>query len=355
MSQTSKSKRVLYVDRLRGLAVLGMFYVHSGYAWLRSENRDGTDYGAAVGQISGMVAPVFMFLAGVSMAIIAARHPDDSRSARRATAFRGLQILGVGYGLGLTYLVLSGFPADWPRMLKVDILQCIGISMVLLSFLCWPGRRLNWPALAAFVVLVVGAQISWRLPLGDWMPNAIAGYLTREVPGSRFPLFPYGGWVALGLFVGPLWHRATAGPGEERRFWIGLAIATAASFGLWQLGAWAQVATGLDRIGIGGVAPVTTVHYFFFKIGILFSLFGAARLTASLLDRVPVQPLVLLGRTSLFGYCAHLIAIYYVFGPFWLGKLEPAEQIGGTVALAAAMIPACWLWQRWSRAKLVGR
>ncbi|MBW2279070.1 MAG: amidohydrolase family protein, partial [Deltaproteobacteria bacterium] len=96
---------------------------------------------------------------------------------------------------------------------------------------------------------------------------------------------------------------------------------------------------------------MTTVHYFFFKIGILFLLFGATRLTAAALDRFPVDPLILLGRTSLFGYCAHLIAIYYVFGPFWLGKLEPGEQIGGTVALAAVMLPACWLWQRRSYLK----
>jgi uncharacterized membrane protein len=235
-------------------------------------------------------------------------------------------------------------------MLKVDILQCIGISMILLSFVCWPRKRVNWPALAAFLVLVVGAQVTWRLPLGDWMSDALAGYLTREVPGSRFPLFPYGGWVALGLFVGPLWLDATRESGAaERRFWIGLAIATVAAFGLWQLGAWAHVATGFDRVGIEGKAPVTTVHYFFFKIGILFLLFGAARVSAAVLDRAPIAPLVLLGRTSLFGYCAHLIAVYYVFGPFWLGRLEPTEQIAGTAALAALVLPGCWLWSRWQR------
>jgi len=347
--RSSGSKRVEYVDRLRGLAVLGMFYVHSGYAWLRPESREGTLYGAAVAQISGMVAPVFMFLAGVSMAVVAIRRRDDARSARRGLALRGLQIAGIGYGLGVAYLVLSGFPADWTRMLKVDILQCIGLSMAALSYVCWPRRRVNWPALAAFLVLVVGAQVTWRLPLGEWLPDAVAGFLTREVPGSRFPLLPYGAWVALGLFAGPLWLDATRDPRAERRFWVGTAVAALVSFALWQLGAFAHVATGLDRVGIGGAAPVTTVHFFFFKVGVLLLLFLAARLSAPLLDRARFGPLVLLGRTSLFGYCGHLIAVYYVFGPFWLGALAPLEQIGGAALLTAVMLPACWLWRRFAR------
>lgn len=341
-----KKTRIAYVDRLRGLAVLGMFFVHSGWAWLAPEHRDDSLYGAAVSQISGMVAPVFMFLAGISMAIVAGRRRGDERQARRTMALRGLQIMGLGYGLGLTYLVLSSFPADWWRMLKVDILQCIGLSMILMSLCCWPRRTRNWPALAAYFAIVIGAQITWRVRFGDWLPDAVAGFLTREVPGSRFPLFPYGGWVALGLFVGPLWSAATTDPARERRFWLGLAVAAAIAFGLWQAGAWAHVHLGLNRIGIDGKAPVTTVHYFFFKTGLLFALFGTARLTAHVLDRVPVAPLVLLGRTSLFAYCAHLLAVYYAFGPYCLGRLDPWEHVACIALLAAAMLAACWLWQR---------
>jgi uncharacterized membrane protein len=346
VSAYPKSQRIAYVDRLRGLAVLGMFFVHSGYAWLRPEDRDGAAYGEAVSQISGMVAPVFMFLVGLSMAITAARRRDDRASLGSGAALRGLQILGVGYGLGMTYLVLDGFPSEWTRMLKVDILQCIGVSMIALAPFVRPGRRLNWPALAVFFVLLLGAQVTWRLPLGEWMPDALAGYLTREVPGSRFPLFPYGAWVALGLFTGPLWMEASKSADRERRFWLAVIAAVLACSVLWLVGAWAHEATGLDRIGIGGVAPVTTVHFFLFKISVLFLLFGGARLTAAALERVPIAPLVLLGRTSLFGYCVHLIAVYHVIGPFWQDRLEPWEHIAGAAALTAVMFPLCWLWQR---------
>jgi hypothetical protein len=260
-----------------------------------------------------------------------------------------LRIAGVGYGLGLSYLVLSGFPADWTRMLKVDILQCIGVSMALLAP-CVPTRRgARWPALAAAIALVLLAQLTWRLPLYDWMPDAVAGYLTREAPGSRFPLLPYGGWLALGLFVGPLWSAARGNPRAERRFWGGLLVSTLACLVLWQIGGWLHVRSGLQQIGSAGRSPATTVHFFLFKAGLLFLLLFAARVSAPLLDRFRRGPLVLLGRTSLFAYCAHLIAAYYLFGPFWLGRLAPLEQAAGSLLLGALTLCLCWLWRRRGR------
>jgi uncharacterized membrane protein len=349
VSATSKAARIAYVDRLRGLAVLGMFFVHSGWAWLEPAARDDGDYGYWVEQISGMVAPVFMFLAGLSVAILARRGwrgPTAERDTRRRVALRGIQILGTGYGLGLAFLVFDGFPAEWQRALRVDILHCIGISLALLPWCCWPRCDRNWPAFAAYLVLVFGAQLTWRLPLGDWLPDFVAGYLTREVPHSRFPLFPYAGWVALGMFVGPLWHRAIADATRERRFWIGLAISALVAFVLWLIGAVIHDRLGLDHIGIGGVGPVTTVHFFFFKTGVVLVLLAAARLSAPVLDRIAFGPLILLGQTSLFAYCVHLVIIYHVLGPWWCGRLTPTEHLLGTALLTVVMIPLCLAWRR---------
>jgi uncharacterized membrane protein len=339
-----------YVDRLRGLAVLAMFFVHSGFAWLLPAVRDGSTYGSAVAEIAGMVAPVFMFLAGVSVALVferARRSGVDERATVKRVSIRGWQILGIGYGLGLSFLVFGAFPAQWQKMLRVDILQCIGLSLALMPWCCRSRRRRNWPALVAYGVLALGAQATWRLPLGDWLPDFLAGFLTREVPNSRFPLFPYAAWVALGLFVGPLWLAAVRDRRRERRFWIGTVVASLVAVGLSLIGAWAHVRFGLDRLGPGGKAPVTTVHFFLFKTGAVLLLFAAARITAPLLDRFKSGPLVLIGRTSLFAYCVHLVLIYHLFGPFWLGRLTPWEQILGALLLTALMLALCGAWRRW--------
>jgi uncharacterized membrane protein len=349
MSATASGTRVEYVDRLRGLAVLGMFFVHSGYAWLTPEDKAAT-YGRWVSQISGMVAPVFMFLAGVAVAIVAdgvRRRGDDEARARRRIALRGLTILALGYGLHLAFWALDGFHAPWQKVLKVDVLHCIGVALAVLPWVAWPRRRLSWPALVAFGVLVLGAQLTWRLPLASWLPDPVAGYFTRNCENSLFPAFPYAGWVALGLFVGPLWQADRREPGRERRFWIGIAAAVvgavAVGFGIEVL----YYASGLDRLGSDGRVPITTVHFFFYKAAVVLTLFLIARITDAALARSPVAPLVLLGRTSLFAYCVHLALIYHLFGRDWSRALSPPRHGAGAGLLALLMLLLCLVWYRY--------
>jgi uncharacterized membrane protein len=336
------------VDRLRGLAVFGMFVVHTPLPWMRREYVDG-EYGSVIFQISGMIAPVFLFLAGLAAAAIACRahEKQDGGSFRLRIARRGLEVLLVGYGLNLAFFALRGFEGGTNLIFKVDVLPCIGASLALAALLVQPRRGFSVPALAAAIVLVVGAQVTWRSPLADYLPNAIAGYLTFIKGASRFPLFPYAGWVAIGVLVGQLWWRAIREPRSERRFFVALVATGAALFVAGFLAKWIYYRYGLHQLGTNGAPPRTTVHHFLFKTGVVFGLFGLARLTAGLLDRIPREGLVLFGRTSLFAYCVHLIAAYHVAGPILKRSLGPAGHVVGVIALTAAMHGLCTAWSSW--------
>jgi uncharacterized membrane protein len=346
MPDTASSTRIACIDRLRGLAVLGMFLVHSGPPWLAAEYT-GSAYSRAISQIAGMVAPVFLFLAGVGVTCIA-RRAAAAAPARRRVVLRGLQIVATGYALQVLFWAGRGF-TDFERVLRVDVLHCSGATMALLALVAWPRGRWNPAAAAAFVLLLLGAQVTWRLPIGDFLPGPLAAYLTRYAGHSLFPLLPYGAWIALGLFVGPLWF-AARDAGRERGFLIGLAVAAVALGGLSFVTDLAERASGLFALPTADGRPVgTTTSFFLFKGAGVFALLLLARLLERPLAAWKRDPLLLWGRTSLFAYCAHLVLIFHALS--WLAgkRLTPPQHVAASAGLAAVMWALCLGWARWRR------
>ena len=120
-----------YLDWLRGIAVLIMIEAHVIDSWTRVEDRHSRAFGEAL-ILGGFGAPLFLFLAGVSVAMSAgskARRTGDEHAAMRAVQKRGLQIFALAFVFRLQSLILSNAPA-W-TMLKVDILNIMGPAIVL--------------------------------------------------------------------------------------------------------------------------------------------------------------------------------------------------------------------------------
>src|SRR3954469_12921207 len=95
-----KSKRIAYIDWLRGLACVGMFQAHCYNAWLRPSDRNaGLDgfYGWSQ-LIATLPAPMFIFLAGASIAMVTrnSREKGIARNAiARTTILRGAEIFAL--------------------------------------------------------------------------------------------------------------------------------------------------------------------------------------------------------------------------------------------------------------------
>jgi uncharacterized membrane protein len=203
---TASSGRQAYLDRVRGLAVLIMIEAHVLDAWTRMPDRSTHAFGWAM-VLGGFGAPMFLFLAGVSLALSAEsklRKTGDFRAAWAAVQKRGWQVFGLAFLFRLqAYILTAGYSAM--SLLKVDILNIMGPAI---AFAAMAGRlaqrKVNramlFAALAVFTSMVT--PIVRTTPLLDWLPDPIEWYF-RPTPGrTNFTLFPWCGFVFAGAAVG---------------------------------------------------------------------------------------------------------------------------------------------------------
>ena len=132
-------KRLAYIDWMRGLACLLMFQTHCYDSWLRPELHDTQLY--KLSQLGGTLpAPLFIFLAGVSFALVTEklREKGIGRSAiAKQTIRRGAEIFALGILFRIQEYALGYKWVTWTDLLRVDVLNILGLSMMLMGVLCW--------------------------------------------------------------------------------------------------------------------------------------------------------------------------------------------------------------------------
>src|SRR5208282_3546289 len=131
-------KRLSYVDWMRGLACVLMFQTHCYDSWLSPEARHSPLFQWS--QLGGTLpAPLFIFLSGVSFALITQRLREKGAARNeiaRTTILRGAEIFGLGLLFRLQEFLLGVPFAPWTDLLRVDILNIIGLSLMLMGVIC---------------------------------------------------------------------------------------------------------------------------------------------------------------------------------------------------------------------------
>jgi uncharacterized membrane protein len=211
-------KRLAYIDWMRGLACLLMFQTHCFDSWLRPDLRDTHFY--KLSQLGGTLpAPLFIFLAGVSFALVTERLRQKGIGAAaiaRQTILRGAEIFGFGILFRVQEFVLGYKWAPWTDLLRVDILNILGISMMLMGVLCWltavpdvsaaRQRGITFALLtaAAIAMLTPPLWTTWRPKFLPWLLQTyINGVHTFNQPQPwLFPMFPWCAFAFAGLAIG---------------------------------------------------------------------------------------------------------------------------------------------------------
>src|SRR5438132_170240 len=125
-----------------------MFQTHGYDSWLSDSARHSALFDLS--QLGGTLpAPLFLFAAGISLALVTARALQKGitpAQAARGTILRGAEIWGFGMLFRVQEFLLGRPYAPWTDLLRVDILNIIGIAIILMALVCWvAGLRVTDP------------------------------------------------------------------------------------------------------------------------------------------------------------------------------------------------------------------
>ena len=363
--------RLAYIDWMRGLACLLMFQTHCFDSWLSPAARQTRFF--MFSQLGGTFpAPLFLFLAGISFALVTEKLRQKNLppgQIARSTIRRGAEIFAFGLLFRLQeYLIAWGW-APKSDLLRVDILNTIGLSMMLMGVLCWivlsargagaPAReptegapflarslREKWglslaQPRASLILTAAGTAllISLLTPLlwTTWRPRFLPWPLESYINGVHnlgipqpwlFPIFPWTAFAFAGLAVGFILQ----GPSAKAR-------QTTVFFSLGGLGiVLVQFARWLDARPYQ-LYPVydfwhTSPNFFLIRLGMLLGILAGVYAWCRWvvgkwrIGQLGFSPLIQLGQASLVVYWVH---IEFVYGRFSILR-KHAQSIAGASA-----------------------
>jgi uncharacterized membrane protein len=327
--------RLAYIDWLRGLACVLMFQTHCYDAWLGGPARNSKF--AMWSQLGGTFpAPLFLFLAGISFAILTDKLRQKGLSANfivKKTIRRGAEILGLGLLFRVQEFAISLGWAPWSDLFRVDILNTIGVSMILMGLMCWAVAALTNDFGRAAVpsppapqrirttaaALLTAAAMSAIAPLlwTTWRPRFLPWELETYINGVHnlnqpqawlFPIFPWTAFAFAGLAFGFILMSQRGHQLDWRLF------ALAAMAGLMLI----YSAKFLDSRSVQ-IYPVfdfwhTSPEFYMIRLGLLL-LFVTVAYAWCRWGFGPkgFSPLIQLGNTSLLVYWVHIELVYGKF------------------------------------------
>ena len=223
MSTRSGGFRRPYIDWARGIAVLLMIEAHTADAWTRLADKHSFRFGV-IGILGGFAAPLFLWLAGVGVALSAtstAARRQSTWAAVDAVCRRGLEIFILAFLFRLQAFVVS--PGSYPvTLFRVDILNVMGPAIVAAGLLWAAGAT---PAMRALVFGIAATCVAMVTPIVRTLPGVtrlpiwVQWYVRPSGDYTTFTAFPWAGFVFAGAACGALLAAAVERR-EERRLQI---------------------------------------------------------------------------------------------------------------------------------------
>jgi uncharacterized membrane protein len=356
-------KRLAYIDWMRGLACLLMFQAHCYDSWLRPDLRSTLFYRAS--QLGGTLpAPLFIFLAGISFALVTEKLRE--RGIARAqiakqTIRRGAEIFALGLLFRLQEYALGFKWVPWTDLLRVDILNILGISIMLMGILCWFTAASSVSAarvkgifsavLAAAIIALVTPPLwtNWRLRFLPWpLETYIDGSHNFNEPQFwLFPIFPWCAFAFVGLAAGFLLFSRFARQ-RESQFFGALGAAGIAAILLSLL---------FDALPIQLYSVYDYWHsspiFFLMRCGVLLMILSLVYAWCKWgFAQKGFSPIIQLGQTSLLVYWVHVEFVYGVLSIMPKHRCSiPKATIGLCVIFLAMLGLSIWR-TRYKKSKL---
>ena len=343
---------------MRGLACLLMFQTHCYDSWLRPDLRDTPFF--RLSQLGGTLpGPLFIFLAGVSVALVTSKLREKgiaSNAIARQTILRGAEVFGYGILFRIQEFILGFRTAPWSDLLRVDVLNILGLSMMLMGVLCWLAsaatpslarRRSVFAALFSAALIALATPPLWTTRRPSFLPWPLESYINgahtfHEPQHWLFPIFPWAAFAFAGLAVGLLIFSDFARRRESLFFaLLGLAGMIACVLSVF-----------FDSSPVRLYAVYDYWHsnpdFFLMRCGVLLVILSLVYAWCRLgLAQKGFSPLIQMGNTSLLVYWVH---IEFVYGSLSIMPKRACSIPRATVGLAIiffSMLALSLLRTRW--------
>ncbi len=343
---SGKPGRLQFIDAFRGWAVLVMIETHVVNATLRPDLTETVLF-KVVNFVNGLVAPAFLFASGLTFAIATHRKIDDYLAFRPAL-FKQLARLGllfiIGYGLHIPkfeyhHLRYETGVVAWNNFWQVDVLQCIGMTLVLLILVLLvlrSERRLYVAAAAVLGGVLILTPFVWQIDFWTLFPIPVAEYFNGR-HASLFPLLPWSAFVLAGALTGYYLLQSPPWKGDH-----GLTGARMTTLSLFAVG------VVLFSFALHPVAHLLYPSYDYWKTSPSFVLLRVGLVTLLLAGGYywekrrgisPSSVVTISGRESLLVYATHLMLLYGNFnGPHFVDRIGHQYDFGQALGVSLVLI-----------------
>ncbi len=307
------SGRLRFIDVYRGLAILLMLHGHTADAVLSPSVKMSLAFQIYT-IFRGFTAPMFLFISGFAFSITTLKHAKEyfkfsEKFIKRLRKFIFITLLG--YFLHLPYLSLKKILSEsdfktLAQLFSSDVLQVIGLTLLSLQialFLTKDESKFANLMLFSGALIFATSQIFFTIDFSKFLPLPISQYL-NTFNGSKFPLFPWAGFVMFGSYLGYIYIKANKN-GTLEKFFKEIAIA---SFVLFLIAMALQTIyeiTLKPDINLIYSSPFLAISRLAFVMILFYTIW---KFDAKI--KLKIHPLQFLGMESLFAYVFHLMVVY---------------------------------------------
>ncbi len=291
--------------------------------------------------IGGLPPALFLFLTGITFAFLMDSQDRKGVAGSRkllAALKRSRYLFFIAFLFRLQLFVFGYPTSPASELLRVDILNCMGMSMLLLApvALLTTSERIRLCTGLGLLITALSPVVS--LMNTSAIPAFISNYFVPNYAGFAF--FPWGAFLAFGLVSGSMIRVVKPELLGQAMLWV-LGIGVTSVFAARELSNmpysfYPKVDFWLDSPGLTII-----------KLGVVLIIFAVSYLWISYSRLERWSLLRQLGTTSLIVYWVHVELVYGRWFGIWKEKLSVPYVVLYTVVLIAVMLGISLLQTRW--------
>jgi uncharacterized membrane protein len=338
--KTTASGRLAFIDWTRGLAAVIMLQGHTFNSFLRTDLRPNGPY--MLSQFVGGLPPaMFLFLTGITFAFLMdSQERQGVTTGRRIwAAVKRSRYLFILAFLFRIQLYVFGYPTSpASELLKVDILNCMGMAMLIFAPMAAfsTRERIRLCTILGFLVAALSPVLT-LIDRGGLQPT-LRAYLFPDL--NSFGFFPWASFLAFGMVAGSVLRIVKPEDMQRTMLWtmgIGMGLAYVSQ----------QLANLPYSIYPKVDFWLNSPALIMIKLGIVMCIMALAYLWVNLASAQRWSLFRQLGTTSLLVYWVHIELVYGRWFGIWKEGLTVAQVVIYTIVLLILMIGLSMLQTRY--------